>query len=154
MHVAQEWDHLTVDLYVKSVVKEGYQIELLSRPPLSMIPNPMKMKQNSAKLQSLWGEILTLLDKRAVEKVAPPKQLPGFYSQIFLVAKEDGGGRPVFNLKPLNRFVYKEKFNMRTQRDVTNALHKGDWAVSVDLKDAYFHIPIHKKSRHMLRFVI
>ena len=46
---------------------------------------------------------------------------------------------------------------MTTPRVVTNALHHvhdGDWVVSVDLKDAYFHIPIHKKSRHLLRFAV
>ena len=110
-----------------------------------MIPIPMKVKQNSAKFQSLWGEILTLLDKRAVKVVVPPIQSPSFYSHIFLVAKKDGGYRPVFNQKPLNRFICKEKFKMRTQRVVTNALQKGHWVVSVDLKDAYFHVLMHIK---------
>ena len=78
----------------------------------------------------------------------------GFYSRIFLVPKKVGGFRPVFDLKSLNQHVCKEKFKMTTPRVVSNALHKGDWAVSIDLKDAYFHVPIHKKSRHLLRFAI
>ena len=32
------------------------------------------------------------------------------------------------------------------------SLQKGDWATSLDLRDAYFHIPIHRKSRRYLRF--
>ena len=43
---------------------------------------------------------------------------------------------------------------MTTPRTVTNAMHKGDWAVSIDLKDAYFHVPIHVRSRRLLRFAI
>ena len=43
---------------------------------------------------------------------------------------------------------------MTTPRVVTNALHKGDWAVSIDLKDAYFHVPIHVRSRRLLRFAL
>ena len=39
-------------------------------------------------------------------------------------------------------------------RTVTNAMHMGDWAVSIDLKDAYFHIPIHVRSRRLLRFAV
>ena len=58
----------------------------------------------------------------------------------------------MFDLKTLNQFVRKEKFKVTTSRVVTNALHHRDWAVSVDLKDAYFHIPILRKSRHLLRF--
>ena len=37
---------------------------------------------------------------------------------------------------------------------VTNAMHKGDWAVRIDMKDAYFHIPIHVRSRRLLRFAV
>ena len=38
---AQEWDWLTSDSFVTSIVREGYQIELLSQPPLSTDPIPM-----------------------------------------------------------------------------------------------------------------
>ena len=43
---------------------------------------------------------------------------------------------------------------MTTPRTVTNAMHKRDWAVSIDLKAAYFHIPIHVRSRRLLRFAV
>ena len=68
--------------------------------------------------------------------------------------KKDGTFRPVFDLKSLNVYGRKEKFKMTTPRAVTHALHKGDWGVSVDLKDAYFHVPIHRKSRRLLRFAV
>ena len=83
-----------------------------------------------------------------------PAVTVGFYSRIFLVHKKDGGFRPVFDLKALNAFVVKEKFKLTTPQVVTNALHKGDWAVSIDLKDAYFHVPIHVRSRRLLRFAL
>jgi len=151
---AQEWDQLTSDSFVTSIVREGYQIELLSRPPLSTDPIPMPWPRNSHKAQTLRSEIRSLVDKRAVEEMFSPRLSPGFYSHIFLVPKKDGGCRPVFNLKPLNRYVAREKFKMKTQRDVTTALHAGDWAVRIDLTDAYFHVPIHLKSRHLLRFAL
>ena len=43
---------------------------------------------------------------------------------------------------------------MKTQRDITTALHAGNWAVRIDLTDAYFHVPTHLKSRHLLRFAL
>ena len=46
-----------------------------------------------------------------------------------------------------NRYVAREKLKMETQRDITTALHAGDWAVCIDLTDAYSHVPI-----HLLRF--
>ena len=34
------------------------------------------------------------------------------------------------------------------------SLHPGDWLASLDLKDAYFHIPIHLSHYNYLRFAI
>ena len=151
---AREWNRLTTDQFVRSVVRKGYRIELDSSPSLSPVPIPMHLSRDSGKAQSLRQEIRSLLDKRAIEELDLVSLSPGFYSRIFLVRKKDGDWRPVFDLKSLNQFVRKEKFKMTTPRVVTNALHHGDWVVSVDLKDAYFHIPIHKKSRHLLRFAV
>ena len=95
-----------------------------------------------------------MLEKRAIEELCPTSLSPGFYSRIFLVPKKDGGWRPVFDLNSLNHFIRKEKFRMITPRVVTNALNCGYWVISVDLKDAYFHIPKQRKSRHLLRFAI
>ena len=35
---------------------------------------------------------------------------------------------------------------------IRNSICKGEWVVSVDLTDAYFHIPIHQRSQSLLRF--
>jgi hypothetical protein len=32
------------------------------------------------------------------------------------------------------------------------AILPGDWAASIDLRDAYFHVPIHAADRKYLRF--
>ena len=37
---------------------------------------------------------------------------------------------------------------------VMNLVQQGDWAISIDLKDAYFHIPIHPAHKKYLRFYI
>ena len=154
MSFAQEWDALTTDLYVRSIVRDGYRLELLSPPPLVTVPIPMNLFRDTEHSRSLRREITTLLDKRAIEELDPQSLSPGFYSRIFLVPKTDGSYRPVFDLKSLNHFVQKEKFKMTTPRTVTNAMHKGDWAVSIDLKDAYFHVPIHVRSRRLLWFAV
>jgi len=40
---------------------------------------------------------------------------------------------------------------METPEIVRASLSKGMWTFSIDLKDAYFHIPIHPSSRKYLR---
>jgi hypothetical protein len=52
--------------------------------------------------------------------------------------------RPVINLKRLNAaHLDTPHFCMETPQDVHHAIRAGDWAASIDLRDAYFHIPIH-----------
>jgi ribonuclease HI len=78
---------------------------------------------------------------------------PGFYSTFFLVAKKDGGGqRPVLNLKGLKQIVQVKTFKMMTIQVVLQHLQKGDWLASLDLKDAYFHVPVQPVYRPYLRF--
>lgn len=37
---------------------------------------------------------------------------------------------------------------------VLNLVKQGDWAISLDLKDAYFHVQIFKKHKEFLRFCV
>jgi hypothetical protein len=47
--------------------------------------------------------------------------------------------RPVINLKKLNAaHLETPHFRMESPQDVRQAIHPGDWAASIDLKDAYF----------------
>ena len=108
------------------------------------------MSQSSSPF--LREEIENLLNKRAVERVQNP-ETPGFYSRIFLVPKKNGKFRLILDLSLLNRYIEKQAFKMETVKSVRQAMRLNDWAVSIDLTDAYLHVPIHRQSRKYLRFV-
>ena len=78
---------------------------------------------------------------------------PGFYSRLFLVEKATGGWRLVIDLSHLNDFVQLTSFKMETVASVLLSVREGDFLASLDLKDAYFQIPIHGSSRKLLRFM-
>ena len=42
-------------------------------------------------------------------------------------------------------------FHMLTIKQVLECVHQDDWFISIDLKDAYFHVPIIPKHRKFLR---
>lgn len=128
------------------MIKEGYQIPIVRKVPLSA---PVFMHNPS---QALRREVQSLIDKGAVEEA--PKNAQGFFSTVFLVPKPDGSFRPVLNLSKLNKFVKLEKFKMDNMNTVLAALNPDMWAARIDLKDAYLQVPIHKESRHLLRFII
>ena len=89
--------------------------------------------------------------KGALERVPDPG--PGFYSRLFLVENASGGWRSVINLSPFNEFVQQTSFKMETASSVLLSVRRGDFLASIDLKDAYFQIPVHTSSRKWLRFV-
>ena len=76
LNFAQEWSRLTMDSYVRSVVREGYHIELESLPTLSPVPLPMQLSPISEKAQCLRREITSLLEKRAIEELCPTSLSP------------------------------------------------------------------------------
>jgi len=98
------------------------------------------------------GAIQSLISKGAISVVDPcPQQ---FISTLFLVEKAAGTGkfRPVINLKALNRFLPREEFQMEGLHTARSLLRKGDYMMKLDLKDAYYAVPIHPESRKYLRF--
>ena len=58
----------------------------------------------------------------------------------------------VIDLSRLNTFLHVEKFKMETPESIRTSLIPGEWVSSIDLSDAYLHIPIHPNSRKYLRF--
>ena len=95
--------------------------------------------------------MLSLVKKGAVELAPLPS--PGFYSQLFVVMKASGSLRPVIDPSLLNLKVLKTPFKMETLQSVFLSVQRGDWMVTLDLKDAYLQVPIHLDSRKCLRFV-
>ena len=77
---------------------------------------------------------------------------PGFYSRLFLVPKTGKKWRPVIDLSVLNGYMLVPTFKMETAEIIRNSVTKGEWLVSIDLKDAYLHVPIHSDSQHLLYF--
>ena len=89
--------------------------------------------------------------KECYRKVENVKSL-GFYSHLFLVPKPHQRWRPVIDLSRLKTFLHVEKFKMETPEPIRTSLVPGEWVSSIDLSDAYLHIPIHPNSRKYLRF--
>ena len=75
-----------------------------------------------------------------------------FYSRLFLVPEPGNKWRPVIDLSVLDKCLLVPTFKMETAEIIRNSVTKGEWLVLIDLKDAFFHVPIHPDSQHLLRF--
>ncbi|XP_078241458.1 uncharacterized protein LOC144586699 [Pogona vitticeps] len=140
------WTLITQDNWVLSIINSSYCLEFIELPPLGQV-NPTSFNP------VLEEEILTLLQKEAIQVVSPKDILNGFYSRYFLVPKKDSGLRPILDLRNLNKFLKARLFRMMTLESIIHLLREGDWFVVVDLKDAYFHITTHRSHRKYLRLL-
>ena len=70
-----------------------------------------------------------------------------------MVPKHTGGLQPILNLKHFSHYMHIPSFKMPTLRQVWQLVQHGDYAFSIDLQDAYLHIPIVKHHHCFLFFV-
>ena len=73
-------------------------------------------------------------------------------SNIFLIPKSEQRWRLIIDLSRLTVHIKTPGFHMETPESIRTAMQPGDWVISIDLTDAYLHIPIHKRYRKYLRF--
>ena len=134
---------------VFNIITNGYVLPFRSKPNLIRFPLILSEYKAQQKDQALATCIQSLLSKNAIERVENVKSL-GFYSRLFLVPKPHQRWRPVIDLSRLNTFLHVEKFKMETPESIRTSLVPGEWVSSIDLSDAYLHIPIHPNSRKYL----
>jgi len=73
-------------------------------------------------------------------------------SDVFVREKKDCTHRMILNLKNLNQHANKLHFKMDTLNTITKLVDKDCFMASIDLKDAYYSIPIAAPYRQYLRF--
>ena len=135
------------------VLRWGYRIPFRAVPKLSRNPSlsfvrplihqgakPWSQKCSLWSRSEHWSLLLFLL-----------RDITG---RLFVVMKASGSWRAVIDLSLLNLKVLKTSFKMETLQSVLLSVQRGDWMVSLDLKDAYLQVPIHPGSRKYLRFIV
>ena len=109
-------------------------------PQLAIVNQEERFQINS--------EIKEMLRKGAVQQV---KSEPAeFLSNLFLVNKKDGRHRLIINPKFLNSFIPYQHFKMEKMHLIKGLLQEHNFLIKIDLKDAYFGIPL-DSSRHKLK---
>ena len=112
-------------------------------PPLTSSPPPSTCRGNLAPY------IRQLLTLGAIIKV--PWQ-PCFTSRVFLVPKSSGGERVIIDLSNLNIFIKSKSFKMLDITKVREAVPQNACFTSIDISNAFYHIPIHPRFQRFLAF--
>ena len=130
-------------------IRRGVRLDFLQVPQLRNSPIHFPSRHDD-QLEVIVQEMLA---KGAIERVNNISS-PGFYSRVFLRPKASGGMRPVIDLKALNRHILYQHFKMETSQLIRATLGRGEWTASVDLKDAYFHVPLLPAAKKYCRFTV
>lgn len=146
-HNYSKWEKITNDTEVLSTIL-GFYIPFHTKPV--QIKEPLQREFSRVEQLEIRKCIDHLLAIGAVAIVSPCKSQ--FLSTIFIVPKPDGKWRFILNLKELYKYVDNEKFKMEDYRLVKRLLFHNSFMAKIDLKDAYYLIPIARSHKQYLRF--
>ena len=150
---AANW-HILGDALSADIISQGYRIPLTSDPPLTI--EPVEVRSAPELQRTLAEQVSSLCLKNAIELLPEENIEPGYYSPIFLVPKKNSDKwRMIHNLKRFNKrhMAPPPKFRLLTVSNLLHIIDPGDYLVSLDLSDAYLHVPIHPDHRKYLRFI-
>ena len=148
LFVAQ-WQNITRDHFIISVVRQGFQISVQDNFPGVLREGTVPPRDPKSHL-AICKEIQELILKKAIVQIDDFPLL--CLSPIFVIPKKTRDLRVILNLKKINVFISVQHFRMETLNVILPNLRAHDWAVSIDLKDAYLHVPVHPQSRRLLGF--
>ena len=134
------------DPWVLGTVR-GYRIPFHSQPFQSAEPGLVKLAD--LENQALQDEMVVLQQTGAIE---PVTGVPKFVSPLFVIPKQDGKWRVIFNLKRLNQCVQVEHFKMQSLSDLPDLLTHRMFLCKLDLKNAYHSISVDPRDRPFLCF--
>ena len=117
------------------------------------------MPRQSSHIPSIFNAIERAIvqaenDELITKSVMVPSS-PGkgdFVSTIFLRPKNDDSHRIILNLKQFNEFVEYHQFKMDTLETGISMMKAGCYIASVDLKDAYYTVPIDFSHQKYVKF--
>ena len=130
---------------------EGLRLNFAGDPKLCR-GCPENLKTNVSQSQKLEEFLGPWLEAGIVARGREEDK--GFFSRLFTVPKDKVKLRPIIDLSPLNKLIKKRGLKMHDLRSLPFLIRPGMWAVKLDLKDAYFHIPLHPSIWKYFRFYL
>ena len=142
-----EWERLTLDPEVLDYVQHCH-VEFISDPSQFSVQG---QKNFSLQQQGvIHSEIENLLQLGVVSPSS--HEIGECLSPIFVIPKGDGSYRLIFNLKNCNQSVLYRHFKMDALSSVIKMISPGDFFASLDLKHAYYSVPIAAEHRKFFKF--
>ena len=138
---AKNWKKITSDKYILDIVTNGLRLDFKE------IPTNRQYQFRTLKndeLDIVKAEVDKLLSKQVICESRREKN--DYLSNVFTRNKNDGGKRMILNLKQFNTHITYRHFKMESINQVIDIVRPNVYMASIDLKDAFYSIPIHHQN--------
>ena len=121
-------------------------------PPLPLIPQGRSVSDQEAALH--------IIQEYIQQGAAKEVQMQGtaYLVPWFVLKKQELGGgekiRLISDCRAVNKYLSPKPFKLDHWKDIFPCLRQGDFAVKLDLKDAYFHLELSEKIKPFVRLLI
>ena len=146
---AKNWKKLTSDKYILDIVTNGLRLDFKE------IPENRQYQFRTLKndeLDIVKAEVDKLLSKQVI--CESRRERNDYLSNVFTRKKKDGAKRMILNLKQFNTHITYRHFKMESINQVIDIVRPNVYMASIDLKDAFYSIPIHPEHQKYLNFVV
>ena len=147
----KNWEKITSD---KNILDIAQKCPIEFEDGILPIQDPSSVRKviaNDNHSKIIDTEIQKLLNINVIKQV---ESVEGeFISTIFLRLKKNNEYRMILNLKSLNEFVEYHHFKMDTFELALNLVKPNSFMASVDLRHAYYSVPIDEQYQKFLRFI-
>ena len=137
--------------HIKRLFKSGFKIYLNKK--IEYIKNDKKHRNKNKNNELAHQYVQKLLEAKIIEKTVKGK----FISNCTIIPKANGEGRLIVNYKKISKFLRPPKIFLPSVFKLKNLLVKNEslekiYFMKIDLKNAFFNIPLNEKARHITTF--
>lgn len=129
---------------------ENLHIDFVDNAPPSQNSKVDYQKFNAVESDIIDCEIQKLIQYGVI--VHSSFEVGQYVSPIFLRQKKNGEYRLILNLKNFNAFIPYQHFKMETFESALTLITEGMFFCSVDIRHAYYSVPIAKEHQKYLKF--
>ena len=145
------WEGLTSDGEILQLVK-GVKLEFVDDAELPAFQTAQP-RLNHKERKIIHSEIQKLAGKKILSVSPCEARTDQILSPIFTRPKKDGSHSMILNLKNLNQDIECHHFKMDTLLTALTLITPGCYMASIDLKDAYYSVPIDEQNKKFLCFM-
>ena len=136
------------DAHVLDWIAYGYRLEWEGEPPASF-PHVANQPSAFAHAEFVDQQVDEMLTAAAVRKTCTR---PRCVSPLGVVPKANNKLRLILDTRGVNSHLRKVSFRMESLLDLRDTAQRGDWLISLDQTQGYYHVDLHATAQEYMGF--